>query len=119
MATITTQLGQRGEHLTAQWLEQHNFSILAQNYRTKVGEIDIIAAKDDVVAFIEVKTRKVKHFPIALTVTPSKQKKIIKTAQHFILQNSITNKVLRFDIATISFQNKKPALSYIPNAFSD
>jgi len=118
MATITTQLGKIGESLTVKWLEQHNFSILAQNYWTKVGEIDIIAAKDDVVAFVEVKTRKMKYFPIVLTVTSSKQKKIIKTAQHFILQNSIINKILRFDIATISFHNNEPALSYIPNAFS-
>ena len=119
MTTRTTQLGKIGESLTVKWLEQHNFSILAQNYRTKVGEIDIIAAKDDLVAFVEVKTRKMKHFPIALTVTFSKQKKIIKTARPFILQNSIINKILRFDIATISFYNKEPALSYISNAFSE
>ena len=78
--TSKKTLGDKGENFVAQWLKNKSFKIIAQNYKTKYGEIDIIAQKDVVLAFIEVKTRKTKYFPISNVVNYTKQKKIINAS---------------------------------------
>ena len=118
MMLQTKILGNNGESLVADWLTKHGAKILARNYQARVGEIDIIAVKDDVVAFVEVKTRNTNYIPLAQTVTLSKQKRLIKTAQKYILANQIRDKVIRFDIATVLWiEGKEYSISYIKNAF--
>ena len=116
--TVKRELGNKGEDEVAKWLEGHGFVILARNYTVRVGEVDIIAAYKDLVSFIEVKTRTTEYFPISQVVTPTKQKKIIKAAQYFVLKNNIIDKVLRFDVATVHFETAdRHRISYIKNAF--
>lgn len=111
------KLGNKGEALVAAWLEQRGVTILARNYRTNLGEVDLIVSKNETIAFVEVKTRSTAYFAISQTVTLSKQKKIIKAAHSFILKNNIRNKILRFDVATILCQQGSCRINYIPNAF--
>ncbi|MCK4650725.1 YraN family protein [Candidatus Babeliales bacterium] len=113
----TRQLGIDGELIIANFLEKKNFKILAKNYRTKYGEIDLIAQKGELIVFVEVKTRKTRYFPISTVVTTRKQKKIIKTAKFFILSNNVIDKVCRFDIATIVQYSSGHEIEYIENAF--
>ncbi|HBS47984.1 TPA: YraN family protein [Candidatus Dependentiae bacterium] len=113
------KLGFCGENYVAKFLENKGFKILEQNFRTRFGEIDIIAQKEDVVAFIEVKTRKNLYFQIASVVTHSKQKKIIATAKRYIVENNIYDKICRFDVATIIYNETKMEIEYIPNAFQE
>lgn len=113
----TKSLGARGEQIVSLWLQQYGYTILTKNFHTKYGEIDVIATKEDVVAFVEVKTRTTSYFPISNTVTRTKQKKIARTARTFVLKNNIENKVLRFDIATVIPQNGSCKINYIKNAF--
>lgn len=118
--TITEKksVGKSGEQAVEKWLTLNNFKVLARNYSIRYGEVDLIAQKDDVIAFIEVKTRKTEYFPTSLVVNKAKQLKIIKAAKHFVLQNQIRDKVLRFDIATVHLKdNNNHAVTYIPNAF--
>lgn len=111
-------VGQSGEALVAQSLQKEKFTILATNYRARFGEIDIIAQKDDVVAFVEVKTRKHQFGDIGDLVNLSKQKKIIKTAFHYIAIHQPKQKTYRFDVAFVHFQEANPEITYIHNAFS-
>ncbi len=119
MITQKRQLGNQGEEAVARWLIENDFVILARNYQTRLGEVDIIAAKGDIVSFVEVKTRQSTYFPISNTITYTKQKRIARAATAFVLKNHIQNKVLRFDVATVtpsktgSFQ-----ISFIENAFT-
>jgi putative endonuclease len=113
----TKILGCKGETLVAQYLEQQGFRIIATNYTSRFGEIDIIAEKGDVVAFVEVKTRKKVYFSIASVVTPAKQKKIIKTAKCFLMKHGISERVFRFDVATVVWGEEGKQIDYIPNAF--
>ena len=118
------ELGMLGEQSVAKFLINKNFKIITQNYKTKLGEIDIIAQKDDVLCFVEVKTRKKSYFPISNVVTWTKQQKIIKSAQLFILKNKIQDKVCRFDVATViadqkSFGQNSFDIEYIENAFQE
>lgn len=114
----TQQLGHDGEAIVVQYLVKEGFSILATNYNTRFGELDIVAQKGDVVAFIEVKTRKRAYFPISMTVNFSKQRKLLRAAQHFVMDHRIYDKVLRFDVATVEYQETSYHLEYIPNAFN-
>jgi putative endonuclease len=112
----TRCFGNKGEETVCQWLQKEGYSIIARNHQMRLGEVDIIATKEDVVAFIEVKTRHIDYFPISQTVTFRKQQRIIKAARHFILINGLRDKVFRFDVATVIYNNT-PIVEYIPNAF--
>jgi len=118
MSKKSTDLGNIGEKLVASFLGDHGFVVLELNYRTRLGEIDIIAQKDDLLVFVEVKTRRYAYFPIDLVVTKSKQIKIIKATKQFLLENHVVDKVCRFDVATIVYKNTGSyQIDYIENAF--
>lgn len=119
MITPQRLFGNQGEEVVASWLMAKGFTLLAKNYQTRLGEVDIIATQGEVVAFIEVKTRKSSHFPISNTITYTKQKRIIRAATSFILKHQIRDRVLRFDVATVTLQAQNSYdISYIENAFT-
>lgn len=109
----TKLLGNVGEETIATMLETKGFCILARNYTIRAGEIDIIAMHNDLVIFVEVKTRTRHTFNLSQAINKSKQRKIILTAKHFLLHNNISSKTYRFDVAFIEGEK----ISYIPNAF--
>ena len=113
-------LGKYGEQLVAQELRQQGLSILEQNYRKRYGEIDLIAGNSEFIMFIEVKTRKHHYGEPTEVITRTKQKKIITVAKEYLVEQNITNKICRFDIALVTYaENKKATIVYIPNAFSE
>jgi putative endonuclease len=117
---MTQKLGKLGEQTVIDHLILQKFKILAHNYQKFFGEIDIIAQKNDLIVFVEVKTRKNSFLTLHNLVSHSKQQKIIKTARFFISSHtsSLQNKTFRFDVALLHLQdNMKPELTYIPNAF--
>jgi putative endonuclease len=114
---IKKQLGNAGERLIQEFLKKQKFKILDNNYKSKWGEIDIVAQKGDIVSFIEVKTRKEAYFPISQVVNYTKQQKIIKTAKIYIQQHNIYNKICRFDVATVLLSDNNYKIDYIKNAF--
>lgn len=110
--------GKEGELLVAQYLQKHGYKIIAQNYRKRFGEIDLIAQKHDTIAFVEVKWR---HNPLvdsAELVGPSKQRKIIFIAKEFLSKHTHLDVVCRFDVALVEQNNNSINLQYIPNAFT-
>lgn len=116
---MTQKLGAQGELLTVQYLQDQGFQILACNYKKFFGEIDIIAKRNDIITFVEVKTRSNVTISMHELIAPSKQRKIIQVARSFIstLENQTDNTVYRFDVALIHAQQDKNQLTYIPNAF--
>ena len=110
-----------GEHIAARHLRKNGYSLIAANYRSRFGEIDIIAQKGPYIVFVEVKTRS-EHF-LALpreSVTFDKQERIQKTAMLFLAQNQ-TELQPRFDVLEIVLggknKNKVIKLEHIENAF--
>jgi putative endonuclease len=112
-------LGQHGETLVIQFLQKNGFTICAHNYRKFFGEIDIIARKHNLYAFVEVKTRTRPQIAMGSLISRTKQIKISKTAQTFIAEHQLTNIVIRFDVALVSTENETYKLEYIENAFID
>lgn len=119
---MTTQLrdfGDFGEALVVKQLEQEGFVIRERNYAKRSGEIDIIAEKDHVRAFIEVKTRASEHFCLSQLITRPKQQKIIRTAYKYNAEHGWGEELIhRFDIALLVPQNGRYTITYIPNAFA-
>lgn len=113
-----TLLGNHGEEMVMQFLESQGYRICARNYRISRGEVDIIAERDEVVAFVEVKTRQIASFPISTVITPSKQRRIIIAARTFCALRQIYNRAIRFDVAVVALDHTQ-AVTYYENAFTD
>jgi len=116
----TIVLGNLGESAAADYLSNTGYDILERKYRLKIGEIDIIAKKDNVIVFIEVKTRRsTKYGSPAEAVTYRKQQKIMNTALCYLKQIDQNNACCRFDVMEI-FLAELNVIKYnhIMNAFS-
>ena len=103
-------IGKIGENITVTFLERNNFIIVERNFRTKTGEIDIIAKKDNILRFIEVKSVKVKDFTMtnALRIQPeenltlSKWQKLITTIKLYLDHKSISQETsYQVDLACV------------------
>ena len=113
----TTQRGQRGEALAADYLRQQGYGILQQNFRGKRGELDIIAEDDGVLCFVEVRTREsADHGDPLETVDRNKQRRLIKTAQAYLAGLDATPAEIRFDVLGIVYQ-PSPRYALIRGAF--
>lgn len=114
-----SKLGYHAEKKVAYYLQQHGFTIVAQNYRLQGGEIDIIAMTKEIVAFVEVKMRQEDYFDLGSVITFSKQRKIIATAKNYIARNEQYDKSYRFDVALLQGTQDNLELTYIANAFNE
>lgn len=104
-----------GEKTAAKYLKKNKYKILDCNYRSRFGEIDIIAKKDDFIVFVEVKARNNNSLGEPReAVTYSKQSKIIKTAEFYILDKKIDLQP-RFDV--IEVFTDTDTVNHIENAF--
>lgn len=121
--TTAVSIGNIGEEAAVQALKKRGYKIIARNYRTKMGEIDIIAKDGEYTVFVEVRLRKSNSFGApADTIDKRKQQKIIKTAQYYAVKNDIYDTPMRFDAVLINakIQNGKLTdenIEIIKNAF--
>ena len=114
--TIKRQVGDFGEEITAEYLEKNGYRILDRNYSKPFGEIDIIAIKDDLIAFVEVKTRKSDTFAYAAeAVDFYKQQRIRRASQAYLMEKNMSDFLMTFDIAEVYLDTRK--INYIENAF--
>ena len=97
------KFGRDGESAALIFLKKKGYRVLEKNFRTKVGEIDIIAEQDGTIVFIEVKARASHEFGHPFNaLTPAKQRKIIQTAQSFLAQNRLSDRNTRFDVVALT-----------------
>jgi putative endonuclease len=111
-------LGKSGEELAVALLEGNGYKILTRNYKTKLGEIDIIARDKDTICFVEVKTRHSdKHGLPQESVQGTKQRQISKTALMYLKENNLLDKKARFDVVSIRYCESTYKLELIKDAF--
>ena len=92
------ELGKVGEEMATKYLVNIGYQILEKNFRFKRDEVDIIATKDGIIVFVEVKTRTSNFLgEPEESVSMAKQKRIIKVANHYLIENDLDNEG-RFDI---------------------
>ena len=114
------QTGDAGEEYCAKYLKKHGFKILDRNYRKTFGEIDIIALKNELLCFVEVKTRHYNSMTQPYeAVDYRKRQRIIKAAQAYLTEKNI-QMYCRFDVCEVITDKeslKLLNLNYIENAF--
>jgi len=111
-------LGKTGEDLACGELERRGYAIIARRYRSRGGEIDIVARDGDTIVFVEVKARENRAFgEAAEAVTGGKQRKIVQLAVDYLMRHRLANRPCRFDVVSIHFENGRPAIELFQNAF--
>ena len=109
--------GVKAEKQALLFLEQQGLTLVCQNYYCRLGEIDLIMIDDDTLVFIEVRYRKNSQFGGALaSITPTKQKKIIKTARYYLAQCD-DEPYCRFDAVAIESSFTQPM--WLKDAFQE
>ncbi|MCL2445774.1 MAG: YraN family protein [Oscillospiraceae bacterium] len=111
--------GNFGEDIAAAHLAQHGYAIIARNFRTRLGEIDLIAQNEHCLVFVEVKLRKVgARVGGAESVTPAKQRKLHAAAEAY-LQHHAVHLPSRFDVIAIETapNGQVAAIQWIEHAF--
>ncbi|MBC7196082.1 MAG: YraN family protein, partial [Deferribacterales bacterium] len=105
--------GKKGEELALNFLENNGYKLIEKNFKSKFGEIDLIMKDGEVIVFVEVKYRLSEDYGSPKdAVTYEKMKKIIKTAEYFIVKNNL-NSLYRFDVVSILKNN----IEHVKNAF--
>ena len=119
--TEKRKIGNLGEKIAAKFLKKSGYKILERNFVADGNEIDIIASKGELIAFVEVKSRSFKEnvqLSPAAAVTPEKQRKIIKTAKYYAAYNA-REKILRLDVIEVIIDGKRAKeINHIENAFN-
>ncbi|HEY6361550.1 MAG TPA: YraN family protein, partial [Vicinamibacterales bacterium] len=111
-------LGKQGEDLACAELCRRGYELLDRRYRTRYGEIDIVARHRGAIVFVEVKARGTEDFGgAAAAVTGSKQRRIGQMAVDFLSRRRLTAQPCRFDVVAISFDQGQPRVDVYENAF--
>lgn len=109
--TENKPLGQRGEDAAAAYLERVGMTVVERNWRSKQGEVDIVALDGTTLVLCEVKTRKtVRAGTPEEAVTPAKQRRYKRLADAYIQAASLDEVDVRFDVITILVIGEDKAL---------
>lgn len=115
--TSNINKGKIGEEISKKYLINNNYGILDTNYKNKIGEIDIIARHNDILVFVEVKTRTSFKYGYAFeAVDIRKQNKIINTSLAYIKYKNLRDVQLRYDIIEV-YLTEDIKINHIENAF--
>ena len=118
MLNTKHQFGKDSESIAVRYLKKNGYKILAQNYRNKIGEIDIIAKDKKTLVFVEVKATRTDSFGSPKwAVTPKKQRKISMVALYYLKATKQNKVKARFDVVAISSSQDNPRIELIKNAF--
>jgi putative endonuclease len=112
-------LGRQGEEIACRYLARHGYRILVRNYRTRLGEVDIIAEQGKTLVFVEVKTRRGRTcgHPFE-AVTPAKCRQISKVALLYLAETGREKQAARFDVVAVSLAGGgEPVIELARNAF--
>ena len=118
MTKATNQFGELGERIAARWLEKTGWKILARRYRSGRRDIDVVAERDGLIAFVEVKARTGAEFgsPVE-AVHRRKQRELTKSAQTWIDRHGRSGESYRFDVMGVLLKEKRVFVRHVPGAF--
>lgn len=109
--------GTQGEDMACQYLQLKGYTILDRNWRSGHREIDIVARKDDVIVFVEVKTRRNDYYGRPEdAVTPRKMNLLILAADAYLRYYRLDNPA-RFDVISVTGTMEKPYIKHFEQAF--
>ncbi len=110
--------GRLGESLAERHLRDQGYEIVCRNYRTRFGEIDIIAKDRGTIVFVEVKSRRsITYGSARSAITPQKRRKMSMLALYYLKTTRQTSARARFDVVNICSGDGEPNVDVIKNAF--
>lgn len=118
MQRSRSETGRLGEELTAYYLQKSGYEIVRRNFRIKGGEIDIIAKKDDIIAFVEVKTRDNSALESGAEAVKSRKRSLIINAAREYSYRYPHDLQPRFDISEVTVKDGRVIkMNYLDNAY--
>ncbi|MDZ5252636.1 YraN family protein [Clostridium sp. LIBA-8841] len=120
MKKYNKSIGSYGEEISVDFLKKDGYSILEKNFNCSSGEIDIIALRNEILSFIEVKSRFTKSFGNPKeSVTCHKQRRIIAASKYYLHLKKLYNYYIRFDVIEINFNfdGSEYELNFLKDAF--
>ena len=118
MTYARQKLGIDGETLACEELEKLGFSIIERRFRTRFGEIDVVANDRGTVVFVEVKTKTDSSFsdPVE-SVTKQKQRRLVSMAEQYVAYHRIDHMPCRFDVVTVDVSMAPCKVTHYKDAF--
>lgn len=114
---MSKKIGAQGEAIAQKYFVENGYEVLAQNYRYKRGEIDLIVKKENLIVFVEVKFRKNALFGQPETTLSPKQKKLIlSAAENYIFETNWQSNI-RFDILAILGNEQDFEITHLEDVF--
>ncbi len=108
--------GKYGENLASKYLELEGYRLIDRNYRNKIGEIDIICTKGDLLIFAEVKSRTSSKYGFPReAVGKKKQEKIRRISSLYLIKRKLNKIQCRYDVLEVNLKTEK--INHIINAF--
>ena len=120
MKRLNKKIGSYGEAIASKYLLNEGYALLNNNFSCRFGEIDIVALRGDIISFIEVKSRYDSLFGEPKeSITYFKCKRIIRSAEYYLLKNKLYNYIVRFDVIEIKFNrnNNNYTINFLEDAF--
>jgi putative endonuclease len=118
MTKLRQEFGLQGEQLACDELQRRGYAVLERRYRTRSGELDIVAQHGDYVVFVEVKARSDRSFgDPEEAVTALKQQKMVWMATDYLARKALRDVPCRFDVVTISTETDPPLVTVLEDAF--
>lgn len=120
MSKEKINLGKYGEEKAVRFLKKNGYKVLEQNFRSSLGEIDIVAKDKNCICFVEVKTRNSQDKGLPQeSITTRKQHKLSQLALVYLKNKKLLNKPARFDVVSIiQDSSSEDEIDIIKNAFS-
>ena len=110
--------GYEGEKLAIEYLKRRGWDILSHRFRMGRFEIDLIASRGHLIAFIEVKTRYSTAFGSPLeAITWTKRREIVRVASAWVDRFGVPDQVYRFDVIGVTLKGERPQIEHVQDAF--
>ena len=114
MPSARSNLGTQGEALAAAHLEGLGMRIVGRNYRSRYGEVDLVAREGETLVFVEVKTRRGDSYGTPEeSVTPRKLDRLAKTAARYLQQHGLDQSAWRVDLIAIKLGKDGPTINHV------
>jgi putative endonuclease len=132
MTKATNSFGELGERVAARWLERQGYTVLARRWRSGHRDIDVIAERDGIVAFVEVKTRAALEFgdPVE-AVHAQKQRSLVRSAREWMARHERAERAAdsasakdsdarayRFDVIGVLLRDRTAWIRHVESAFT-
>jgi putative endonuclease len=120
MTKTTNAFGELGERIAERWLARQGYTVLARRWRSGHRDIDLIASRDHIVAFVEVKTRAAMEFgdPVE-AVHAKKQRSLIRSAREWLARHeSAESAECRFDVVGVLLRERRVYVRHVEGAFT-